>query len=41
MTTFVRVGEPVPELTLPDLDGARRSLTASGQRLLIFMWASW
>lgn len=42
MSTFVRVGDPVPEITLPDLDGKPVSLSGySGRRLLVFMWASW
>ena len=42
MSTFVRVGDTVPESTLPDLDGKPVSLSSySGRRLLVFMWASW
>ncbi len=42
MSTFVRVGDTVPEITLPDLDGKPVSLSSySGRRLLVFMWASW
>ena len=42
MAEFVRVGEQVPSLTLPDLDGNAVVLDEfRGQRLLVFLWASW
>lgn len=37
-----RVGEPAPEVVLPALDGRLVKLSDyRGQRLLVFMWASW
>ncbi len=42
MTEFVRIGEQVPALTLPDLDGNAVNLDDfRGQRVLAFLWASW
>lgn len=40
--TFVTVGDRLPEIDLPDLDGVETSLSAHlGSKFLIFMWASW
>lgn len=37
-----RVGDPLPSIVLADLDGhAVRLDQYRGQRLLVFMWASW
>ena len=37
-----RVGEALPEIVLPGLDGNMVRLSDYlGQRLLMFMWASW
>ena len=37
-----RVGELLPEIVLPSVDGRLIRLSDyRGQRLLIFMWASW
>ena len=42
MGQFVNVGDAVPEVVLPALDGKPVSLSSySGKKLLIFMWASW
>jgi peroxiredoxin len=41
-TTTPRVGDTLPQIALPSLDG--RSIRLHdylGQRLLVFMWASW
>jgi peroxiredoxin len=36
------VGDLAPDITLPGLDGAPIRLSDfRGQRLLVFMWASW
>jgi len=36
------VGDPVPEIVLPSLDGDLIRLSAHrGKRLLLFMWGSW
>ncbi|MBI4218971.1 MAG: redoxin domain-containing protein [Chloroflexi bacterium] len=36
------VGEPVPDFTLPSMDGPDISLREyAGNKLIIFMWASW
>jgi peroxiredoxin len=37
-----RVGDALPPIALPDLDGRNIHLHEyHGQRLLVFMWASW
>ena len=38
-----RRGDPVPAITLPDLDGVERTLPAdfAGRPLLVNLWASW
>ncbi|MFQ5967911.1 MAG: peroxiredoxin family protein [Acidimicrobiia bacterium] len=42
MTRFVRAGDRLPPITLPDLDGEKVSLISFvGKRLVVFMWASW
>lgn len=42
MSEFVRIGEQVPSLTLPDLDGNAVNLDQfRGKQLLVFLWASW
>lgn len=42
MTEFVQVGDAVPTLTLPHLDGDEVDLDQyRGRKLLLFMWASW
>jgi len=41
-TTTARVGEPVPNLTLKDVDGHRCSLADyRGRALIVYFWASW
>ena len=38
----MRIGRPLPDLTLPDLDGRPvRLADFRGRKLLIFVWASW
>lgn len=42
MSKFVQPGEPVPEIVLPHLDGPEIALSSfRGEKLLVFMWASW
>jgi len=42
MSKFIGVGEAVPQIVLPDLEGEPVSLsTFLGRKLLVFMWASW
>jgi peroxiredoxin len=37
-----RVGDSIPDLTLPALDGAEVALRAlAGRRSVLFIWASW
>lgn len=39
---FVTIGDRLPDIVLPDLDGIDRSLSNEpGKKMLIFMWASW
>ena len=41
-TRFVNVGDPVPDIAFPDLDGRQVALSEfAGRRLIVFMWASW
>jgi peroxiredoxin len=41
-TAAPRVGQALPAIALPSLDGRTIRLTDfRGQRLLVFMWASW
>ncbi len=36
------IGEPLPPIVLPDLEGNPLDLsTLTGKRRLLFMWASW
>lgn len=36
------VGHPMPDLTLPDLDGQPvRFAEFRGKKLLVFVWGSW
>ena len=38
----VVAGEPIPDLTLPRLDGGTlRFAELRGKRLLLFFWGSW
>lgn len=42
MATTMTAGKPVPDMTLPSLDGAPRALAEfKGKRLLLFFWGSW
>lgn len=39
---LLRVGDVLPDLQLPALDGGTISLGAfAGKKLILFMWASW
>lgn len=39
---FITLGDELPELELPGLDGTPHALSEYiGQKLLVFMWASW
>ena len=40
--TITRVGDPVPDITLPSLDGTPVNLRDFlSRKLVIFCWASW
>jgi peroxiredoxin len=42
VSKFVQVGETVPDIVLPGLDGNPVELSSfRGKKLLVFMWASW
>lgn len=42
LPAIARVGDLLPELTLPLLDGGVLSLgSLRGKRLLLFFWGSW
>ena len=42
MTQAVRVGTPLPDLTLPRLDGGTLGFgDLRGKKVLLFMWGSW
>ncbi len=42
MTQAVRVGTPLPDLTLPRLDGGTVGFgDLRGKKVLLFMWGSW
>jgi peroxiredoxin len=42
ITTVARVGDPLPEIVLPRLDGGELALSSlRGKRLLLFFWGSW
>ena len=41
-TRFLNVGDEVPDVRLPGLDGSQHGLSDfAGRRLIVFMWASW
>lgn len=41
-TRFINVGDPVPDIMFPDLDGRQVAWSEfAGRRLIVFMWASW
>jgi peroxiredoxin len=41
-TSAPRIGDALPDLALPSLDGRTIRLSEyRGKRLLVFMWASW
>lgn len=41
-TRFLDVGDQLPEISLPDLDGEQLALSSyAGEKLIVFMWASW
>lgn len=41
-TNFLTVGDPVPGLSLPTLDGSSVNLRDFlGRKWILFMWASW
>ena len=38
----IGVGDPLPDISLPDLTGRNINLrNYRGRRLFVFMWASW
>ena len=42
LKSSIKVGDEVPNFTLPSLDGKPVSLTDfKGKRLAVFFWASW
>ncbi|MGI8642685.1 MAG: TlpA family protein disulfide reductase [Thermomicrobiales bacterium] len=42
MATTMTAGKPLPEMTLPSLDGKTRDLAGfRGKRLLLFFWGYW
>ena len=42
MSTFIRLGESIPKIVLPDVDGKPITLGSFRDRkLLLFLWASW
>jgi peroxiredoxin len=42
MATMMTTGKPLPEMTLPSLDGRAYDLAGlRGKRLLLFFWGSW
>ena len=42
MATTTTAGKPLPEMTLPTLDGTSHALSEfRGKRLLLFFWGSW
>ena len=42
ITDVAGVGMPLPDLTLPTLDGENlRFADLRGKKLLLFMWGSW
>lgn len=41
-TTILQVGDPLPDISLPRLDGGTLALAQlRGKRLLLFFWGSW
>lgn len=41
-TITLQPGQPVPDFTLPSLDGQDVSLSSyRGGKVIVFMWASW
>lgn len=41
-TTTLKVGDPMPNLTLPDINGGEIHLAHyAGKKYIIYMWASW
>jgi peroxiredoxin len=41
-TRLVNVGDAMPDITFPHLDGRQVALSEfAGSRLIVFMWASW
>ncbi len=42
MNKYLRAGDVMPDIRLPDLDGNQVALSSfQGKRLLLFMWSSW
>jgi len=40
--TILQVGDPLPDVSLPRLDGGTLAFTElRGKRLLLFFWGSW
>lgn len=38
----ITVGDRIPDIELPDLEGRAHSLSRyRGQKLVVFLWASW
>jgi peroxiredoxin len=41
-TRFINMGDAMPDITFPDLDGHQVALSEfTGRPLIVFMWASW
>jgi len=41
-STYVDVGDQLPDITLPNLNGVPVSLRSfHGMKYILFMWASW
>ncbi len=41
-TNIVQVGDRMPELTLPGINGGEIDLASyAGKKYIIYMWASW
>lgn len=42
MTEYLSVGDKLPDLTFPSLDGEAINLRDyQGKKFILFMWASW